>query len=184
MTDLWQLPESAVLGGRAYPHHTDFRRILKILQVLEAEDYHPLLRWYRALALFFREPVPRHLEGEAMAYLGEFLRCGREDPPGPKLLDWQGDAAAIIADVNAVAGRDLRREAELHWWSFLSFFHGIGQGQLSLLVSVRKKLVEGKALEPWEREFCRTHPNQVKLPRRETPEEAAHRNRLEEMLRK
>ena len=179
--DLWQLPERAAFGDHTFPHRTDYRQMLKIIKVLEDQRKPPLFRWFVALELFYLDPIPRHLEGEAMAYLRSFLSCGREETPGPKLLDWDVDAAAIIADISAVAGRDIRSDEALHWWSFLSLFHGIGQGQLSTRVAIRRKIAQGKSLEDWEREFCRQNPD-VKLPRPETPEETAHRNRLEALL--
>lgn len=182
MMDLWQLPKEAVFGGESYPHRTDFRQMLKILKVLEDQSRPVLFRWLVALELFYCRPIPRPLEQEAMEYLRSFLCCGREDSPGPKLMDWDADAAAIIADVNAVAGKDIRCRKQLHWWSFLSLFHGIGQGQLSTRVAIRRKIAEGKPLEEWEREFCRQNPD-VKLSRPETPEETQYRKQLEEMLR-
>ena len=182
MMDLWQLPEEAVLDGKVYPHHTDYRQMLKILAVLESPQRPPLLRWFVALELFYRKPIPREAEGAAMAYLKGFLSYGQADKPGVKLLDWKVDADAIIADVNAVAGGDIRQKTQLHWWSFLSLFHGITQGQLSTRVAIRRKMAEGKPLEEWEREYCRQNPGKVKLRTPETAQEEAHRKKLEAML--
>lgn len=180
--NLWQLPTEAVLGGKTYPHASDFRAILKLMEVLGDESRLPWLRWYLALALFYRDPIPRQLEDAAMDYLSRFLTCGQSAAPGAKLLDWQQDAAAIISDVNAVAGREIRQEPYLHWWTFLSFFHSIREGQLSNLVSIRDKLRRGKKLEPWEQEFYRTHKDQVRLRPKETAEELAHRQALEKLV--
>ena len=105
-----------------------------------------------------------------MAYLSSFLTCGDPGSPGPKLLDWQRDAAAIIADVNAVAGREVRAEAYLHWWSFLSFFHSIREGQLSFLVNLREKLRRGEKLEPQEQQFYVNHKDAVVLRRNDPPD--------------
>ena len=102
---LYQLPQIASIGGREYGLNTDFRQVLQILQCLEDASMPELLRWRVAMGLFYSSPVPREHWQEAMAYLADFLRCGQpEGSPGPKLLDWQQDAPAIISGVNAAAG--------------------------------------------------------------------------------
>lgn len=180
--DLWQLPAAAVLEGESYPHRTDFRQILTLFSVFADERRPQWLRWYTALEYFYERPVPRHLEQQAMAYLSEFVTCGEPGRPGPKLMDWQLDAAEIIADVNAAAGREVRSLPYLHWWSFLSFFHAIRDGRLSMLVAIRQKLHRGEKLLPHEQEYYLRNRDKVRLRRPDTPEEAAHKQALERLL--
>lgn len=180
--DLWTLPRQATLAGAVYPHRSDYRQILKLLALLQDESRPAQLRWLTALAYFYERPVPPALEGDAMAYLSDFLSCGETGAPGPKLLDWQLDAPEIIADINAVAGREIRSEPYLHWWTFLSFFHGIRQGRLSTLVSIRDKLSRGQKLEPYEQEYCRAHKDKIRLRPPESPADTARRKQLEALL--
>ncbi len=168
--DVWQLPRSASLGGRDYPHRSDYRQILKLMGVLDDPQTPPLLRWYTALAYFYTEPIPEALTQQAMTYLGEFLTMGCSSRPGPRLLDWQQDAPAILSDINRVAGREIRELEYLHWWSFLGYFHGIGQGQLSLRLTIRDKLRRGKKLEQWEQEYYRENREQIALRKQDAPE--------------
>ena len=180
--DLWQLPKEAVLCGETFPHKTDYRQILKLIAVLADEGRPVQLRWLTALAYFYERPIPQSLEEAAMAYLSDFLSYGETGTPGPKLLDWQVDAPEIIADINAVAGREVRSEPYLHWWSFLSFFHGIREGRLSMLVTIRDKLRRGKKLESHEQEFYIRNKEKVRLRPPESPEDTAHRKNLEALL--
>lgn len=180
--DLWALPKEATLGGKQYPHKTDYRQILKLMAVLSDEGRPVHLRWLTALRYFYEREVPQQLEEEAMAYLSDFLSCGEAGAPGPKLLDWETDAPEIIGDINAVAGREVRSEPYLHWWSFLSFFHGIKEGRLSALVTIRDKLHRGKKLEPQEQEFYIRNKAKVRLRPPETPADAARRKKLEALL--
>ena len=115
------------------------------------------LRWYVALALFFEEELPDEDLQEAAEYLRWVVCCGQQEEqnPGPQLLHWEQDAQDIVADVNKVAGREIRELPYLHWWTFMGWFHSIGEGNLSMLVSVRDKLRRGKKLEPHEQEFYR-----------------------------
>lgn len=181
VTDLYTLPEAAVLGGKSYPHRTAWQDMLKLLRLLADEEKPAFLRWQIALAYFYLQPVPEECTAQAAEYLSAFLTAGQSAVPGPKLFDWEQDAAAIIADVNAAAGREVRSE-RAHFWTFLSWFHSIREGQLSNLITIRDKLRRGKKLEPYEQEFYRTHRDQVVLRRPMTAREEAEKQRLNQML--
>ena len=101
---------------------------------------------------------------------------------GPKLLDWQQDADAIIAGVNKAAGQEIRSLPFVHWWTFLSWFHAMGEGQLSTLVTIREKLARGKRLEGWEKEFYRENKSRVDLKPRYSQEDLAEQERLKQLL--
>lgn len=182
MTDLWSLPSSALIDGVRYAHRTDYRVMLRILACLADESRPALLRWYIALELFYETPIPQPHAAQAMDYLGEFLRCGAKEAPGPRLFDWQHDAAVIIAEVNKAAGFEVREKEHVHWWTFLSFFHAIGQGQFASLVALREKLARGKPLEAYERDYYRAHKAQVELPRMESEADRKEKQRLLALL--
>lgn len=183
MINLYELPVQATFGEQVYHLHTDFRVILKILQVLEEPVLPEVLRWRVALGLFYDRPVPPAHQAEAMEFLADFLRCGQQsDKAGPKLLDWQQDAPAIISGVNAAAGCEVRAMKNVHWWTFLSWFHAMPPGQLSTVVSIRDKLRRGKQLEPWEKEFYRENKAAVDLKRPETEADRAEKERLNQLL--
>ena len=79
-----------------------------------------------------------------MEYLAGFVAGFQPQKAfGGKLLDWQHDANLIVADINKVAGQEVRDLPFVHWWTFLAWFHGIGQGQLSTVVAIRDKLRKG-----------------------------------------
>ena len=91
-----------------------------------------------ALAVFYEEyeNIPPALWEESVEYMIWFLNGGslekEEEKPSPKRIDWEQDQQMIIAGVNKEAGHDIRALPFFHWWSFLSCFHNIGEGQLSL----------------------------------------------------
>lgn len=179
----WQLPETAEIGGVTYPIHADFRDILEIFQYLDDPDQPEYIRWRIALALFYEGEIPQKDWQEAMEYLSAFLSCGEQDAkPGPKLLDWEQDAQMIVADVNKVAGTEVRALPFLHWWTFMAYFNAIGEGQLSTMVSLRDKLRRGKKLEKWEREFYQKNKARVDLKKRYSAEDLAEQERLKTIL--
>ena len=179
----WLLPESAEIGGTVYELNTDYRDVLEIIQYLNDPDKPNYLRWQIAIALFYEGEIPYEHQGTAMEYLSSFISCGETDQkPGPQLMDWEQDAKAIIADVNKVAGKEIRALPYLHWWTFLSYFQAVGEGQLSTVVSIRDKLRRGKKLEQWEKEYYRENKARVDLKKKYSAEELAEQERLKKLL--
>lgn len=120
-----------------------------------------------------------------MEQLAVFINCGVEEQdqkPAPKLIDWEQDALTIVADVNKVAGCEVRAMPFVHWWTFVAYFSAIGEGQLSMLVSIRDKLRRGKKLEKWEDQFYRENKDRVDLKTKYTAEELAEQGRLKKLL--
>lgn len=184
MLNIWQLPMEAEIGGSVYPIHGDFRDILEIMGYLSDPDMPVYFRWRIAIALFYEGQIPRQYHQQAMEYLAEFILCGSRDSggPAPRLLDWQQDAELIVADVNRVAGQEIRALPFVHWWTFLAWFHGIGEGQLATVTAIRSKLQRGKKLEPWEQEYYRQHKVVVELKQPETAQQRQEKERLEKLL--
>lgn len=180
----WELPQTATIGGVEYQLSTDYRDVLEIIEYLNDPETPELLRWRIAVALFFDcEEFPEEQLQEAMEYLSAFISCGdTSSAPGPKLLDWEQDAQVIVADVNKVAGMEVRAVPYLHWWTFLSYFRAIGEGQLLTLVSIREKLRSGKKLESWEREYYQKNPERVILKTKYSAEEEAELDELKQLL--
>ena len=180
----WDLPREAVIGGKTYHLHTDYREVLEIFSYLQKEELPEFLRWHVALALFYEEPVPDEDYLAAAEYFCRFVSCGQEEEqnPGPQLLDWEADAQDIVADVNKVAGQEIRQLPYVHWWTFMSWFHGIGEGNLSTLVGIRDKLRRGKKLEPYEQEYYRRNRAKVKMRKKYSAEELAEQERLKKLL--
>lgn len=183
MNELWQLPVTTQIGGKRYALHGDFRDILEIFSYLENPDIPEYVRWRVAAALFYDGEIPEEDYPEALAYLVFFIGCGQEvGKPGPKLLDWETDAMTIIADINKVAGQEIRSLPFVHWWTFMAWFHGIGEGQLSTIVGIRDKLRKGKKLEPWEQDFYRENKHRVDMKKRYSREELEEQARIQALL--
>lgn len=180
----WSLPQTTTIGGVEYQLSTDYRDVLEIIEYLNDPENPELLRWRIAVALFYDcEDFPEEHLQEAMEYLSAFISCGdTTTTPGPKLLDWEQDAQIIVADVNKVAGTEIRAVPYLHWWTFLSYFRAISEGQLLTLVSIREKIRTGKKLEPWEQEYYHKNPERVILKTQYLAEEEAELEELKQLL--
>lgn len=170
--NVWGLPRTAGIGTMEYPINADFRDVLEIIKYLNDDSRPEYLRWQIALGLFYDGDIPEEHQREAMEYLAEFISYGEtEARPGPKLMDWDQDAQIILGDVNKVAGKEVRAESFLHWWTFLSYFYGIGEGQLSTITSIRNKKQRGKKLEKWEDEFYKSHKSKIEFRKVKTEED-------------
>lgn len=183
----WNLPEKAEIGGREYAIHADFRDILDIMSRLCDPEEGQQVRAYVALALFYPQfsSMPEQDHAEALAWLFRFINGGEEEhstKPGVKTIDWEQDRQLIVADVNRVAGCEVRALPFCHWWTFLAWFNGIGEGQLATVVSIREKRRKGKKLSDWEKEYYQEHREQVDFKKKYTAEEREEQKRLQALL--
>ena len=172
MTGGWGLPTSAEIGGREYRINADFRDVLEVIEWLNNSDEHEETRIYVALSLFYErfEFMPKEHQAEAIQWMLDFISLGDTDDSGPKpkLFDWEQDRNIIVAEVNKVAGKEVRSLDFLHWWTFIGYFNCIGEGQLSMVVAIREKLQSGKQLEKYEREFYNKNRSRVDFKRKYT----------------
>lgn len=168
----WGLPKTADIGGVTYSINTDYRDILEIIGYLNDAETPEVLRWRIAVGLFYEGEIPESHLNAAMEFLAAFISYGEHaGKPSPKLMDWEQDAQIIVGDINKVAGMEVRAVPYLHWWTFLSYFYGIGEGQLSSIVSIRAKKAKGKRLEKWEEEYYRENKEKIDFKTPEKPED-------------
>ena len=182
MKNIWTLPEKVEVDGKCYGINWDFRDILEIFSYLNDPDLPDCFRWKIALALFYKGEIPP--QEQAINAFTEFVRGG-ELPPGvhrPKLFDWTQDAPVILAEINKIAGREIRWEKSLHWWTFLGWFHAIGDGRFSYLVGIRDKLRCGERLTPSEERFYRENRRLVQLQTPYSRREQEEKQRLLALL--
>ena len=183
--NVWSLPVSAEFGGESYTISADFRDVLEIVGILNDNRRPKFLRWQVALGLFYDREIPDQFLQEAMEFLAQFISYGNNDQEkklSPKLIDWDQDAQIIVGDVNKVAGAEIRSLKFLHWWTFLSYFYSVGEGQLSTIVSIRSKKSKGKKLEKWEETYYRENREKIDFKRQETAEDIAAKQYFEKWL--
>ena len=98
-----------------------------------------------------------------------FFNCGQEEhgkKQSFRLIDWEKDATLICSGINKVAGKEIRAEAYVHWWTFMGYYTAIGDSALSTVVSIRYKQSKNKKLEKHEREFVQDNPQYFNWDRR------------------
>lgn len=182
MTDAWKLPRSLEIGKRSYKIRADYRDVLGVIRALNDPDLPEFIRWQAALCLFYESKVPAEDQIAAMKEMAAFIAWGEQPASGHKLIDWDKDAPLIAGEINKVAGREVRAMDFVHWWTFLGWYHSIGEGQLSTVVSIRDKLRRGTPLSDWERAYYRENRGRIDLPKRYSAREKAEQARLQKLL--
>ena len=171
----WDLPVSVLIGDTEYFIRYQYTAVLDVLRAYndpELDQDERLEIMLRILIPDF-EKIPVSLYGEAIEKCLEFIDCNQKDDgkKKPKLVDWEQDAYLIMPEINKVAGREIRWDKDIHWWTFLGWYMGIGDGFFTTVIHIRKKLSSHKKLEKWEQEFYRENKNTVDLKKSESAEE-------------
>lgn len=168
---MYELPVSIIVNDKEYQirNKGDYRMVLDCFQVLNDIELSDSERTLDCLIIFYEDfndiESVLSLDGETIKSLIDnaflFFNCGQEHSQGEtnyKTIDWETDSQLISSAVNKVAGKEIRAETYLHWWTFMAYFNAVGESALSTVVGIRSKIAKGKKLEKYETEFRRDNP--------------------------
>lgn len=167
---MYDLPTSIFIEDNEYKIRDagDFRVVLDCFSALGDIELGEDFRILASLIIFyedFDEDTIFGLDEDIVVPLVKemlkFFNCGQEDnsnTPSPKLIDWEQDSQIIMAAVNKVAGKEVRLEPYVHWWTFVGYYMSIGESVLSTVVSIRQKILKGEKLEKWEQKYRTENP--------------------------
>ncbi|MDR1940030.1 MAG: bacteriophage Gp15 family protein [Clostridiales bacterium] len=169
---MYNLPTKISLEGREYEirNKGDYRVVLDVIAALNDVNLSDGEKAVAVLIIFY----PQYAEiSDAQTALNEvmsFINCGETDGTETgrrsRLIDFEQDFQLIVAPVNKVIGCEIRALEYLHWWTFMSAFHEVGECSFAQVVEIRKKQAKGKKLETWEREFYNDNKSVVDLKKR------------------
>ena len=179
----YDLPKSLEVCGEEYAIRSDFREILDIIEILNDEELKGSERAFVTLLFFYPEfeNIPVDAYQEALEQCFWFINGGKnesqKDKNLPRLMDWKQDFQYIIAPVNRVIGHEIRADAHLHWWTFLSAYMEIGECTFAQIVHIREARCRGRKLDASDQEWYRRNREIVDLKTKYTGAE-------EELLKK
>lgn len=169
----YELPTSVILNDTVHTirRDGDFRMVLDCFRLLQDEELEENERILACLTVFYDE-----LDGvetvyqlgdleEATKQMFSFFNCGQSTVGAKaegKVIDWDKDALMIISAINKVAGKEIRAEKYLHWWTFMAYYMAIGDSSLSNVVNIRRKIIKGKKLEKFEQDYVNENPDLFK----------------------
>lgn len=168
---MYDLPTSIVIENKEYliTNKGDFHVILDCFAALEDAELDERFRIYSALIIFYEdinsiEDIVNVFSTNCQKAVNEmynFFNCGQQNigmTVQHKLIDWDQDSQMISAALNNVARKEIRSEPYIHWWTFMGYYCSVGESTLATVVSIRYKIVAGKKLEKYEKEFKRNNP--------------------------
>lgn len=168
---MYELPTTIQIGGqsKSIRNKGDFRMVLDCFSCLNDEELDKNERVYATLMIFYDgmdslEQIAEFGDNlqEAVDKMFWFFNCQDNSlvqrPASHKLIDWDQDSQMICAAVNKVAGKEVRMEPYVHWWTFMGYYMGIGESLFSTVVNIRDKMVRGTKLEKHESKFKRENP--------------------------
>lgn len=178
----YELPTSVILNNTVFAirRDGDFRMVLDCYRLLQDNELEENERIFACLITFYADISSIEELGklgdleEATKQMFSFFNCNQENVgirAEGKVIDWDKDALMIISAINKVAGKEIRAEKYLHWWTFMAYYMAIGECALSTVVNIRRKRLKGKKLEKYEEEYVRDNPELFKVSESYTSEE-------------
>lgn len=111
---------------------------------------------------------------EAVKQMFSFFNCNQDSigiRAEGKVIDWDRDAMMLISAINSVAGKEIRAEKYVHWWTFMGYYMAIGDSALATVINIRRKIIKNKKLEKFEQEYVNENPELFKRHETYTAEE-------------
>ena len=171
----WDLPVTVDIQGTAYDIRSDYRCILDICAVIADPELDGQEKSEAVLKIFSPDydAIPPGYRQDAVERCLWFVGGG-DDWDGrrsPKLVDWEQDYPLIIAPVNRVLGREIRKLKHLHWWTFLGAYHEIGDCTFAQVVRLRDHIARGKKMDKSDQEWYRRNRQLVDFKNRYTADD-------------
>ena len=167
---MYDIPVKVQVGDKWYNirNKGDFRMVLDCFAALDDVQLTEQERILASVIIFYEdmhsvEDTNKFSDyNTAVTEMFKFFNCGQEESPGAstnyKLIDWQTDSQLVSSAINNVAGKEIRAEKYVHWWTFMGYYLAVGESALSTVVGIRSKIVKGKKLEKYEQEFRKNNP--------------------------
>ena len=168
---MYELPTSIEIDNHhfAITNKGDYRMVIDCFIALEDAEMEKSDRVLAALIIFYDDlnaiedvdSVFGDNTYDAVMGMFDFFNCGQKNvgyKSKHKLLDWEQDEQLIISAINNVAGKEVRSEPYVHWWTFMGYYLSIGESALSTVVGIRDKIINGKKMEKQEQEYRRNNP--------------------------
>ena len=185
--NVFGLPTALEVNGVERPIRYQYTAILDIFRALNDRELEDNEKAYCLLYILYEdfEDIPPEDYKEAFEKAKEFIDNGVEEDRSRsvKLVDFEQDARLLFPAINRVAGKEIRLEKDIHWWTFLGWFMEIGECTYSQVLNIRSKKAKGKQLEKWEQEFYNTNKKICDIQIKLTAEEIEEERRLNELLR-
>lgn len=163
------LPTSLTIHDKEYEIRPDYRNILTIISAFNDEELRDTEKTYICLVRLFPDfySIPEEDYKEAYEKAVEFIECHmKSDRPSPKVIDWEKDEQLMFAAVNKAAGKEIRAEEYMHWWTFIGYFQNIDRDSVwGYILTIRQKKAKRKKLDKSETDFYNANKSIIDIGR-------------------
>lgn len=183
---MYELQTSVDINGASFEirNKGDFRMVLDCFKVLNDDELTESEKVYTMLIIFYEdfdslEDLFEHSDiiEDLQKNMFLFFNVGEEDlnsnTNNLKVIDWDKDSNLICSAINNVANKEIRSLEYLHWWTFMSYYIGIGECLLSQVVSIRYKIARNEKLEKYEKKFRQDNPQYFNIDMRSNSQKEA-----------
>ena len=175
------LPKSLLVNGKEQPIRWEYTAVLDAISALNNPELNNSEKVFSFLYILYEFFDDLEKEDYAMAFDAalDFVNNNAEPEKKQqlKMVDFEQDFRIMIPAINRVAGKEIRAEEDIHWWTFLGWFMEIGECTYATVLTIRSKKAKGKHLEAYEKEFYEENKDLVLIKPRMSEEE---RRKLEE----
>ena len=184
--NVFGLPKSLEVNGVERPIRYQYTAVLDIIRALNDRELDGSEKVYCCLYILFEDfdDIPKEDYEAAFIAAQSFIDNGVESDKkdNVKKVDFEQDARLLFPAINRVAGREIRNDDDIHWWTFLGWFMEIGECTYSHVLNIRSKKAKGKQLEKWEQDFYSENKDICDIQIKLTEEEKEAERRLNELL--
>lgn len=184
---MYDLPTSVTVDGEPFRIRDkgDFRMVLQCFNILGAEDLSNKEKAIACLIVFYENlnvledvlNLRREQFESAVKEMFSFMDLGQEESQNKqsavKLIDWNKDEMLITSAINNVAGKEIRAEKYIHWWTFVGYYMAISDCALSQIVAIRHKIAHNEKLEKHEKKFRQENPQYFNIDYRTAEQKEA-----------
>lgn len=180
------LPDSVTVDGALCPIDPDFRIMMRLSMLSEAEETSES-DFLRILHDFYRGNPPPDIE-KAVELLCWFASCGKRDSPNKRVtpglkkqdrgFSFYTDQGLIYAAFREAYHLDLT-ESHMHWWLFNELLNALPDDVLLMRV-IHWRLADIKKLPKAQREFYRRMKETYAIRRKSAPK--TYEEHKEQML--
>ena len=168
---MYEVPTTVTVREQSFTirNRGDYRVVLDCFSCLADTELDEQEKLFACLIIFYEdfnelEDVLDVSKEDLQALVEEmykFFDCGEQNSGMKtpyKVIDWTSDSHLICSAVNKVSHQEVRAVEYMHWWTFMGYFMEIGESVLATVVGIRSKMMKGKKLEKYEREFRQSNP--------------------------
>lgn len=180
------LPKSLNVNGKEMDIRWEYTAILDIISAMNDPELEDGEKAYVCLFILYEDfdSLEKKDYEEALKQAKWFMDSGVESrkTKNVKMVDFEQDANLLFPAVNRVAGKEIRMEEGIHWWTFLGWFMEMGECTYSTVLNIRRKKSKGINLEKWEREFYSENRDICDIHERYSQKEMEEIERLNKLL--